>query len=73
MYIVLNEHVPLLSLQMAKYLKPSDSNIPNTHHSAEGLTTCPSLGPGYGLLGEIRSLPAGGEVILDLVIGVVIC
>ena len=49
-----------------------DSNIPATHHSAEGVTAGPSLGPGHRLLGEVRSLPAGGEVILDLVIGVVI-
>ena len=52
--------------------KPSDSNIPTTHHSAEGVTAGPSLGPGHRLLGEVRPLPAGGEVILDLVIGMVI-
>ena len=49
------------------------SNIPTTNHSAEGVTAGPSLGPGNRLLREVRSLPAGGEVILDLVIGEVIC
>ena len=67
------EHVPpLLSLKMAKYFKQSDSNIPTTHHSAEGFTAGPSLGPGHRLLREVRSFPAGGEVILNLDICVVI-
>merc|ERR1719291_542990 len=41
---------------------------PLPSHSAEGVTAGPSLGPGHRLLGEVRSLPAGGEVILDLAI-----